>query len=245
MQWTDKAIIINSRKYGESSGIISVLTHSHGLYKALVKGITGKKQCGIFQTGNLIDATWRGRLPEHLGNLSAELVTPYAALLLREQQKLAALSSVCAILEATLPEREVCSDIFELILKFIECLNYDENWLHEYVKIELYLLAHLGFGLDLSECAATGTTNDLTYISPKSGRAVCTEAGAPYKSKLFSLPQFFISEENCLPPQTEIMEGLEICAYFLDKYIFSPHNNMLPIARTRFGEMMKSVSSSS
>jgi DNA repair protein RecO (recombination protein O) len=239
MNWTDTAIILTTKKHGESSGVVSLLSSEHGFFKGLVRGISGKKQCGTYQSGNLVEATWRGRLSEHLGNFTAELTTPNAALLLHCPKRLAALSSICAILENTLPEREQAQKIFTHLQSFLEVLKNDTHWQLYYVLLEIELLSHLGFRLDLDSCAATETTENLAYISPKSGRAVCKNAGQPYHDKLFKMPKFLINGQNNDYNPQEISNGLDICAYFLEKYIFKPHNAKLPVARLRFSEMMK------
>ena len=41
----------------------------------------------------------------------------------------------------------------------------------------LGLLDELGFGLDLTRCAATGSADDLIYVSPRTGRAVSRDSG--------------------------------------------------------------------
>ncbi len=238
MQWTNQAIILSATKYGESSGIVTMLTSEHGLCKGLVRGITGKKQCGIYQTGNLVEATWNARLAEHLGNFSSEIIKSNAALILDSKEKLSALVAISSLLEKTLPERDPAPDIFFGMITFLSSLTADVKWIKDYIFLELNLLSHLGFGLDLSSCAATGSYNNLTYISPKSGRAVSQEAGEPYKERLFKIPYFLINGEE-KENLEEINNALAICAYFLEKYVFKPHNTQMPVASIRFRETIK------
>lgn len=237
MHWTDTAIILSTRKHGESAGIVSLLSAEHGKFHGLVRGIAGKTQRGIFQPGNVVEATWRGRLSEHLGNFTAELHQPYAALLLTQPQPLAAMHAACSLLDATLPEREPAPLLFAHTLHLLEQLTHGMAWEKDYILLELELLSHAGFRLDLESCAATGTTEGLAYISPKSGRAVSAPAGEPYKDKLFPLPGFFTAPHH-LPSADEITTALRISAYFLEKYVFAPHNAKLPVARLRLGEML-------
>ncbi len=242
MQITDEAIILSTSKYGENSGIACILTESHGIYKGLVRGITGKRQRGIYQSGNIIEAIWRARLSEHLGNLSAGLIHAGAMMLMDEPVKLAALSSLCAMLETTLQERDPVPTIYHDFKTLLKELGAgDNNWHKTYVLLELELLAQLGFGLDLTTCAATETTEDLIYVSPKSGRAVCRIAGRPYADKLLKLPEFLLADlqEEKEISCAEINEGLNLCSYFFDKYFFAPHNIHQPQARARFVAMLK------
>lgn len=239
MQLTDEAIILSSSKYGENSGIVCALTENNGVYKGLVRGITGKTQRGIFQPGNIVELTWRARLSEHLGNFSAGLIHSGAVGIMDEPIKLAALSSLCATLEATLQERDPAQTIYAHFQQFLSQLAAD-SWQKSYVMLELELLNQLGYGLDLSECAATGTTHELIYVSPKSGRAVSRSAGLPYCDKLLKLPDFLLEEATTHQPlPTSINDGITLCGYFLDKYYFSPNNITQPQARARFAGMLK------
>lgn len=244
MQFTDDAIVLSARKYGENSGIACVLTANHGIYKGMVRSITGSRQRGLYQPGNMIEATWRARLSEHLGNLTAGLIHAGGVAVMDSPMKLAALSSLCSMLEVTLQEREQASEIYHSFKSFITELSSDHwDWQKSYVLLELELLTQLGFGLDLTCCAATGAAEDLIYVSPKSGRAVCREAGKPYSDKLLKLPEFLISSSHRIEKTiaSQIHDGLDLCSYFLDKYFFAPHNILQPHARARFTTMLKKM----
>jgi len=257
MQLNFEAIVLSALKYGENSGIACLLTENHGIYKGLVRGITGVKQRGLYQPGNLIEASWRARLSEHLGNLTAGLLHAGGVAVMGEPLKLAALSSMCSILEATLQERDPAPKIYHYFKLFLGQLVHDNpGWQESYILLELELLAQLGFGLELSSCAATGLLEDLIYVSPKSGRAVCRDAGLPYHDKLLTLPSFILDSINTpsimdatwqnsgsAPAAiSQINEGMNLCGYFLDKYFFAPHNIKHPNARARFAAMLKKES---
>jgi DNA repair protein RecO (recombination protein O) len=247
MQFTDDAIVLSSTKYGESSGIACILTENYGIYKGLVRGVTGSRQRGLYQPGNIIEATWRARLAEHLGNLTAGLINAGGVAVMDHPIKLAALSAICSMLEATLQERERANEIYQSFKSFITELSGDQSeWQKSYVLLELELLTQLGFGLDLTSCAATGVLEDLIYVSPKSGRAVCRDAGLPYSDKLLKLPEFLISSSRGMEKTiaSQIHDGIDLCSYFLDKYFFQPHNLLQPHARARFTIMLKKTLSS-
>ena len=89
--------------------------------------------------------------------------------------ELAGLSAACALVDAALPEREPHPAIFDGFHAFLGALGHP-GWPAIYVRLELGLLQELGFGLDLEKCAATGATEDLAYVSPKTGRAVSRAA---------------------------------------------------------------------
>ncbi|HEY9217483.1 MAG TPA: DNA repair protein RecO C-terminal domain-containing protein, partial [Phenylobacterium sp.] len=103
-------------------------------------------------------------------------------------------------------------------------------WPAVFVRFEAGLLQDLGFGLDLSKCAATGTTDDLVYVSPRTGRAVSRAAGEPYKDRMLPLPPFLLSAQYGIS-QGDIGAGLDITGHFLEQFVFGPLNRPLPPAR--------------
>ena len=238
MDWTDQGIVLARRRHGESAAVVSLLTREHGRHAGLVRGGSGKRAAALYQPGNLLQAHWRGRLPEHLGTLTAELADGFAARLLDDALRLAAVSSVCALLETALAEREPHGALFEGTLGLLRTLDQATDrmiWAASYVRWEAGCLAEFGFGLDLESCAATGQTSDLTYISPRTGRAVSREAGAPYADKLFVLPGF-LTPGGAAPSPAAVGEGLRITGHFLERHVLAPHDRHLPPARTRFVE---------
>jgi DNA repair protein RecO (recombination protein O) len=102
-------------------------------------------------------------------------------------------------------------------------------------RFELQMLAELGFGLDLSECAATGEIADLVYVSPKSGRAVSRVAGEPWRERLLALPAFLgEAEEVALPSPADLDAGFALTGFFLDRHVYQARNEPLPDARRHF-----------
>jgi DNA repair protein RecO (recombination protein O) len=187
MNWSDEGIVLSARKHGESAAIVTLLTRLNGRYSGLVHGGAGSRARGIYQTGNLVSADWRARLSEHLGSLTCELLRPHAAGLLNERLPLMALISASALVERLLPEREPHPETFDRFCALVESLGDGPDWLARYVHWELALLTDLGYGLDLSQCAATGAIVDLIYVSPRTGCAVSATAGEPYLDKLLKL----------------------------------------------------------
>ena len=232
MEWRDDAIVLGSRKHGESSAIASLLTRTHGRHAGLVRGARSARLRGVLQAGNLVRADWRARLPEHLGTLTVELLAARTAPLLVHPGRLAALTSACALVESAVPERQPVPEIFDLMDSLTQAL-VDDAWLEVYVKWELALLSTLGFGLDLTACAATGVTDDLIYVSPKSGRAVSREGGALYKDRLLPLPAFLITESDGPPTPEAIESALRLTGFFLRRHVTEPTGGQLPDARER------------
>ncbi|HYM30162.1 MAG TPA: DNA repair protein RecO [Candidatus Cybelea sp.] len=236
MHWTDDAIVLASRKHGETSAVVNLLTRDHGRHAGLVRGGASRRLKGVLQAGNEVSASWRGRLAEHLGTLTIELRAAHAASLMEDSMRLSALVSACALVEATLPEREPHPGLFQGLAVLLQSLHEGAaEWPAVYVRWEVGLLSELGFGLDLSACAVTGETSGLTHVSPKTGRAVSSGAAAPYAEKLFRLPPFLAGGEVG-DPLADIADGLALTGFFLDRYAFAPHRRSIPAARARLVE---------
>lgn len=233
VSWEDQGIVLAVRPFGEHDAILTLLSEGQGRHAGIVKGGAGKSARGLLQPGNLVKAWWRARLDEQLGTFTLELSRPFAASAMTEAAALAGLASLCAMIDATLPEREAHGAVFRHTLHLLEHLGA-EGWEAEYVLWELALLRDMGYGLDLSTCAATGTTEDLVYVSPRSGRAVSRAAGQPYGARLFALPAF-LRDDNIRPDGPfEIAQGLALTEYFFDTHVFGPHSRQVPAPRQRF-----------
>jgi DNA repair protein RecO (recombination protein O) len=239
MEWTDDAIVLSSRRHGETSSITTVLSPKHGRFAGLVRGGSGKNKRGILQTGNHVRVQWRARLAEHLGTFTCELINPHSALVLSDPLRLMALSSACAVADTVLPEREAHPPVYHGLQVFLNSLGDDDkDWPVIYVKWELGLLGELGFGLDLSECAATGSNDDLIYVSPKSGKAVSASAGEPYKDKLLPLPDFL--KASGIPGNLDdAANGAKLTGYFLNNHVYEEHGATQPEARVRFVQALR------
>jgi len=239
MDWTDRGIVLSARKHGETSLIVQLLTERHGRHAGLVRGGASSRARGLYQPGNLLSAHWRARLSEHLGNYSCEMITGSAAALLDNGGKLAALSAAAALAETALPEREPHTDVFESVSALIAALGAAASaadWAPAYVRFEVGLLTSLGFGLDLERCAATGTNDNLAFVSPKTGRAVSLSAGEAWRDKLLALPPFLLAATK--PGPGEVGLGLALTGYFLERHVFAPQDKRLPAARVRLGERL-------
>ncbi len=236
MDWNDEGIVLSARKHGETSVIVRLMTRAHGVHAGLVRGGAGKRNRGLFQPGNRVAAVWRARLSEHLGSYTCEMIKAVAAPLLDDPLRLAGLSAACALTEATLPEREAHADVFEGLSVVLDSLDGD-FWPVVYARWEVGLLGALGFGLDLRHCAATGSADDLVYVSPKTGRAVSRTAGEPYKDKLLALPAFLLNG-GAGGDSAAVADGLRLTGYFLERHVFAPHHQPLPAARQRLIERL-------
>jgi DNA repair protein RecO (recombination protein O) len=236
MEWKDRAVVLGSRPHGETGLVVSLLTRDHGRHAGFIHGGVSRKARPIWQPGNVVDVEWRARLAEQLGNFTGELRAPHAARALDDAVELAGLAAACAVVDAALPEREPHPAIFDGFQAFLAALGHT-GWPLIYVKLEIGLLQELGFGLDLAKCAVSGASEDLAYVSPKTGRAVSRTAAEPYRERLLALPAF-LSTGRLPEDDDELRQGLDLTGYFLERHVFWPHNKPLPPARSRFKEAL-------
>ena len=244
MDWHDDGIILSAKRHGETSAIVTVLTREHGAHAGLVKGGFSKRQRATVEPGNCVHATWRARLAEHLGNYALESTHAHGAALMDDADRLAAMSAALGVARAALPEREPHPATLEALEALLDALEHDDiapdasQWGQLYVRWELGLLSELGFRLDLSHCAATGVAEDLVWVSPKSGRAVSAQAGKPYEAQLLALPRFLRSGDVGDTDVRDILQGLKLSGYFLERNLFTPHSRTVPQARGRLVERL-------
>jgi DNA repair protein RecO (recombination protein O) len=241
MQWSDEGVILSVKAHGETAAVAEIFTRAHGRHLGLVHGGRSRRLRPVLQTGNHVDAVWKARLAEHLGNVSVELRKGYAAQAMDDPLTLAGLSSLCALAHL-LPERDPHPSLFEVTLFVLGFLDEPDVWPALMVRWELALLDELGFGLDLSSCAATGARDNLIYVSPKSGRAVSAEAGAPYKERMLAFPSFLAKgrQGGSVRPATnaDVAAGLALTGHFLETRVLIPREATLPQARLRFAELI-------
>ncbi len=234
MNWSDEGLILSVRPHGETAAVVELFTRAHGRHTGLVHGGRSRKNRPVLQTGNHVDANWKGRLPEHLGHMTLELRTGYAAQAMEDPAALAGLTSLAA-LARLLPERDPHPNLYEITLFVMGFLDDRTVWPALLVRWELALLSELGFGLDLEECAATGSNDALIYVSPKSGRAVSASAGEPYRDRLLPLPGFLLKgrRSGAGVSEQDVMNGLKLSRYFLEQRVLAPRNMKLPEPRAR------------
>ena len=238
-EWQADAIIISVRPHGEGNAVVSLLTADYGRHAGLVRGGASKKMRGTVQLGNRVQASWRARLSEQLGQMQLELTQAVAARFLDSPMRLAGVASVCALLEGALPEREPNERLYagtDALLSVISMDDDDEGWLEGYVRWELGLLHAAGYQLDLDRCAASGETTNLAYVSPKSGGAVSRHYAGQFANRLLALPGF-LGGVAC--PSHDWVAGLDLTGHFLAKRVFAAHNADIPAARRRLADMVE------
>ncbi len=232
MQWTDEGIVLGVKRHGEASGILELMTRDHGRHLGMVRGGFGTRLKPILQPGNSVTATWRARLDEHLGNYTVEALNLRAAGYFSASHAIYGISHLAALMRL-LPERDPHESLYAVFVGLLDRLD-DPVWAApQVVRFELRLLAELGFGLDLTECAATGGTEDLTFVSPRSGRAVSREAGLPYADRMLRLPAF-LQDEAVVASGADLANGFALTGYFLSRHVLAPRGLELADERAHF-----------
>ncbi|MFV2034513.1 MAG: DNA repair protein RecO [Halocynthiibacter sp.] len=232
MEWRDEGAVLAVRRHGETSVILEVFTEAHGRHAGVVRGGAGRRMTPVLQPGTQLSLTWRARLEDHLGAFTAEPIRSRAAAIMGDALALSGLNAVTALLCFALPEREAHPALYARSVTLLDLLASTSAWPLAYLRWELALLEELGFGLDLSRCAVTGSQDDLAYVSPKSGRAVSVKGAGDWAEKLLPLPMCLIGQGPV--SDAEIREGLTTTGYFL-KARLAPAlgNKPLPGARQR------------
>ena len=240
MQWTEEGVILSVRPHGETAAVVEIFTRAHGRYLGLVYGGRSRKARPVLQTGNHVDATWKARLAENLGMLTIEPRRSFGAEAMDDAAALCALTSLCTLVRE-LPERDPHPNLFEVTLFMLGFLEDPTVWPALYVRWELVLLDELGFGLDLTTCASSGRTEDLVYVSPKTGRAVSMAAGEPYKDRLLALPAFLRGRVGNGVQPSDVQAGLALTAHFLQTRLYGPRDAPLPEPRQRLHALSRQL----
>jgi DNA repair protein RecO (recombination protein O) len=235
MEWTDNGIVLGVRRHGESSAIVELLTAGHGRHLGLVRGGSSTRLRPLLQPGNTVRAVWRARLDEHLGTYVLEGLQLRAAALLASSHTVYGVTHLAALVRL-LPERDPHEMIYALLEATLDDLFDPAEAAVRLVKFELAMLGELGFGLDLSTCAASGANEDLIYVSPKSGGAVSRAAGEPWRDRLLKLPPFLRSEESIGEPFSaeDLRDGFTLTGLFLQRHVLEPRGLTHSDARAGF-----------
>ena len=242
MQWSDEGIVLGVRKHGEANAILELMTREHGRHLGLVRGGTGSRLRPVLQPGNTISAVWRARLDDHLGYYTVEGLQLRAAAFLGASHAVYGVTHLAALVRF-LPERDPHPVVHAALEAVLERLDDAGAAAPLVVRFELLMLAELGFGLDLDSCAVTGSTSDLAYVSPKSGRAVSHAAGEAWRDRLLPLPGFLGSDEMHVSAE-DLDAGFRLTGYFLGHTVTEPRGVDMPPAREMFiAAVMRELSS--
>lgn len=233
MQWQDEAIILGVKRHGETSVIAEVMTRSRGRHLGLVRSGRSRTMQPVLQPGNHVDVVWRARLDEHLGEFKLEPIRLRAARLMETATAVYGVQAMGALLRL-LPERDPHPHLFEALDIILEAMDQPADAGELFIRFELAVLNDLGYGLDLTECAATGSREELVYVSPKSGRAVCRQAGEPYAERMLVLPAFLGEEAGVAADRESLAAAFRLTGYFLHRHVYEPRGLAENAARDGF-----------
>ena len=238
MEWSDQAFVLAARAHGEAGALVELLTERHGRFAAHVAGGASRRMKPFLQPGARVLAGYRARTSEHLGSVQLEPVGEGPAALFDDALALTGSSSAAAVTAAALPEREPHPGVFAAFEALTAAFGVPEVWPAVYVRFEAGLLEEMGFGLDLSRCAVTGSADDLAFVSPRTGRAVGRDAGEPYRNRLLALPPFLLGSQGGLSAG-DVGAGLRLTGRFLERDVFGPLNRPLPPARVWLSDALE------
>lgn len=230
MDWRDEGVLLSVRPHGETAAIIEVFTAAHGRHAGVVRGGVSRRLAPVLQPGTQLAVDWRARLADHIGSFTVEPVRSRAGAM-GDAGRLAALSSVCALLHLALPEREPHPALWADTVAFLDDVEAAPDWAETYLRWELRLLQELGFGLDLAACAVTGVTEGLDFVSPKTGRAVSRAAAGDWADRLLPLPGVLAGAPAA---PGDLALGLAVTGHFLARELAPQlRGQALPEARAR------------
>lgn len=230
MEVEDDAFVLSARAHGDTGAVVELLTTHHGRRAAYVAGGASRRMKPYLQPGARVLAALRARTSEQLGSARLEPVGEGPAALFDDPLALAGLSAAAAVAQGALPEREPHPGAFLAFEALVAAFAHPEVWPAVFVRFEAGLLEDLGFGLDLSVCAVSGSTDDLVWVSPRTGRAVSLQAGLPYADKLLKLPPFMLGAQAGVG-DGDVKAGFDLTGHFLERFVFNPLNQPLPPAR--------------
>lgn len=233
MEWQDEGLVVGARKYGEAAVILELMTRSHGRHLGVLRGGRSRAMRPVLQPGNLVAAAWRARLEDHMGAFVVEPLANRAARYLDSGAALHGVSLLAALLRL-LPERDPQEPLFEMADAIAATLHRPDAAAPLMARFELSLLAALGFGLDLACCALTGAREDLAFVSPKSGRAVSRDAGAPWAPRLLAYPRFLQEAAGAAPAAAEIAQAFRLTGHFLTRDVLGPRGAPMPASRALY-----------
>ncbi len=238
IEWSDDAVVLAARPFGESSAIVDVFAATRGRQAGVVRGGASRKMTPVLQPGAQVSVAWKARLDEHLGAFTVEPVRSRAAAAMGDRLALAGLNAVCGLLTMVLPEREAHDPLYDRTVALLDLLGQSDIWPLAYLRWEQALLEEMGFGLDLSACAVRGVNEDLVYVSPKSGRAVSRQAAGEWADRMLPLPPVLVGQGEAT--SVNVVDALGTTGYFVEhRLVKSLGDRAVPIARQRLIDAIK------
>lgn len=234
MNWEDSGIVLKYRSYSEKQLIASVFTQQRGR----VDGMVTRTKSAMPQPGDVVSVNQKARLEQHLGTLKLETKQSHSSLQFCDATRVYALKTMLEMLGVLLPEHHPYQNLWNKVNETLQLFYQPTEAIKAYCLFEVLLIEELGFGLSLDSCAVTGTTKNLTHVSPKTGCAVCYETALPYIDKLLTLPEFLINK-NCEAEEADFVNALLLTGHFLVHH--ASHHKSLPTARQELLQKLRMV----
>jgi DNA repair protein RecO (recombination protein O) len=233
------AIVLSVRSHGEHGAVVRALTRDDGVRPGYVRGGHSRTLRPVLQPANLVRGEWRARTDEQLAGLTVELMRSRAPLHV-EPLPAAALEWLTALTAAALPEAQPFPRLYDALAAMLDAVAAAPSargWAGGLARYEQLLLAELGFGLDLSACVVTGATEDLAYVSPRSGGAVSRAAAAGHEARLFALPRLLA--EGGAGDGSDAIDALAITGHFIERDVLVDRRRDPLAARERLVTRLK------
>ena len=240
MNLTDEGIAIGVKKFSDSTNLMKILTKDNGIYSGLIRIKKNQGNSGVNIPGNTLSVNWRARLSEHLGFFNTELIKSRSSNYLNSSINLEVLNSICSLMDI-FPEREECIDLYNIIEELLDNLNNSRLWPFLYIKFELLFIERMGYGLDLSSCAVNGSTDNLNWVSPKTGRAVSALGAKGWEDRLLKLPEFLGQNEIKSVSKADLLDSLKLTEFFLIKRVYSQYAKNLSSSLKRLIDYLNGV----
>jgi DNA repair protein RecO (recombination protein O) len=239
IEFQDNGIILSVSLFQENFIIIKIFSKKYGLVAGLMR--KSKKSANLV-VGDFVFFTWKARLQEQLGFLTIDISNSILPMIFQISYKVYLLNSISSMINILLQDKDPHELLYEAVSNALRNLNkHDDKLVHfkDYVLLELLLTRDLGYGFDWSKCSVTNSTEELYYISPKTGNIVTKEVGDKFADKLFIVPEFILNHDLSYDTD-DISKGLELMGYILKQFIFMPNNIKLPQVRDDLVESLHS-----
>ena len=223
MKIYDLGYFIGSKTHLENKKIITVFSLNNGVIRGIIRL---RKNTNLVVILDKIKFEWSSKSKENLGYINFEAIHPSYKL---TDSFLISLIKGCVseICYRFLPVWEKNNEIFDNISYLSTIFGSNEIFIiKEYVIWEFNFLKNMGYQIDFSRCSVTGMKENIDFISPKTGNAVCYNIGKKYESKLFKVPKF-LQETNLKVSKEECLNALSITGFFMQKFLEQNINKLI------------------
>ena len=212
MKLESEGILISLRPFDEHNAVASVFTLDYGIISGMMRGaLSGAKNKPL--VGQVGMVSWNARLDSALGVFHWESERNLAAPIMMNPKTLGFMNAVFDLSLNLLPEREAYLNLYNETLNALRKFALDPDSAPDvYLSWEVCFLRELGYALNLTRCSGCGKTENLNYLSPRTGRAVCDDCAAPYVNRLYKLPlslltTFRFIENICVQQDAKIPQS--------------------------------------